>query len=68
MGFKLRIGFRRHTTKRRNQKGRFFSLSLRERAGVREDQIASLLGSSLTLTLSLREREPAIPLRCGEVP
>jgi hypothetical protein len=38
IGIKLRIGFRRHRTKRRNQKGRFFSLSPRERVGVRDDQ------------------------------
>jgi hypothetical protein len=50
------------------QHGRFFSLSLRERVGVREDQMVSLLGSSLTLALSLREREEKnCPLR-GQVP
>jgi hypothetical protein len=68
MGFKPRTGLRRHTTKRSNQKGQFFSLSLRERAGVREDQIVSLLGSPLTLTLSLRERERAIHLLFGAIP
>jgi hypothetical protein len=38
----------------------FFSLSPRERVGVREDQIVSLLGSPLTLALSLGEREPSL--------
>jgi hypothetical protein len=32
-----------------------FSLSLRERAGVRDDQKVSLLGSPLTLSLGERE-------------
>jgi hypothetical protein len=37
------------------------SLSLRERVRVREDQRLSTLGTSLTPTLSLREREKNRP-------
>jgi hypothetical protein len=56
MGFKLRIGFRRHSRKRRDRKGRFFSLSLRER------EPAIPLDVVRFLSLKPMGRNPALPL------